>query len=220
LTKRILVMQHVLLVDMDGTLVDTLPDLAASMNHTLAAMGQPTRSADEVRSAVGSGAIAMLAKVLASGHPDPDQLEKAKQIFLAHYDQTLLTHSRPYAGWAEVLSSDIPLVCATNKSERFAKKILEGLGLTNRFLLLVGGDTLPVKKPDVGVADYIGNKLDKRKENFIIVGDGIPDGQLANNVGFPFWGARWGYSEVDVLAPYGPLWLDNPADILHHWKKL
>lgn len=210
--------QHVLLVDMDGTLVDTEIDLANSVNFTLEAMGHPKRSREEVRSFVGSGALALLAKALET--EDAARLEKAKQTFFAHYDEHLLAHSKPYAGWAAVLASDIPMVCATNKPERFAKKILAGLGLTDRFRLLVGGDSLAVKKPDPAVADYIARQLGVNRNHFIMVGDGVPDAQLAAQCALPFWGARWGYSAEAVLAPYAPLWLERPEDILSRWAEL
>lgn len=202
----------VLLIDMDGTLIDTLVDLAESVNFTLRALGYPARSLDEVRSFVGNGAIALLSRSMASAAPA--ELERAKEVFFTHYDAHLLDHSRPFAGWEKVFASGHTLVCATNKPIRFAEKIIGGLGLADRFALVVGGDSLAVKKPDAGVAEHIAGRLGARVDDFIIVGDGVPDGRLAQNCDFPFWAARWGYAPPGELDPYASLWLDSPAEIL------
>lgn len=206
------VKRPVLLIDMDGTLIDTLRDLAASVNFTLRALGYPERSLDQVRSFVGNGAVAMLAQSMASAAPA--ELARAQEAFFAHYDEHLLDHSRLFAGWEKVFASGHTLVCATNKPIRFAEKIIRGLGLADRFALVVGGDSLAVKKPDAGVAEHIAGRLGARVDDFIIIGDGVPDGRLAQNCGFPFWAARWGYAPAGELDPYATLWLDSPADVV------
>lgn len=201
----------VLLIDMDGTLIDSLRDLAQSVNFTLRALGYPERSLAEVRSFVGNGAVALLGRALASAAPA--ELERAKEVFFAHYDEHLLDHSRLFPGWERVLDGGHTLVCATNKPIRFAEKIIRGLGLAERFALVVGGDSLAVKKPDAGVAAHIAARLGARVDDFIIVGDGVPDGRLAQNCDFPFWAARWGYAAPGELDPFATLWLDSPAQI-------
>lgn len=203
---------QILLLDMDGTLVDTERDLAVSVNHTLVAMGHPPREQAEIKSFVGNGATALLIKALAS--EEPHRVEAAKQIFFQHYADHLLDHSRIFPGWESVLDADISLVVATNKPERYAKAIVKGLGLESRFDLLVGGDTLAIRKPDVGVAAFIAKQLGVSAERFVMVGDGVPDGQLAKNAGIPFWAVRWGYGSIEELSVFDPLWLDSPADVL------
>jgi phosphoglycolate phosphatase len=202
----------ILLVDMDGTLVDTQRDLAVSINHTLCKMGHPPRDESEIRAFVGRGATTLLKLALAS--EQPAQIESARQIFFDHYEGHLLDHTRLFEGWQKVLDSDVRLVCATNKPQRFAARILNGLGLSSRFELLVAGDTLPVSKPDVRVARHIAEALGVAVDSFVMVGDGTPDGKLAQNCAFPFWAARWGYAAEDELAPFDPLWLAQPQDIL------
>jgi phosphoglycolate phosphatase len=205
-------LKKTLLVDMDGTLVDSLTDLAASVNFTLAQLGHPARSMEEVRSFVGNGAVVLLTRSL--GESSPAETQEARAIFFEHYGNHLLDHTRVFPGWERVFDSDLALVCATNKPERFAKQILEGLGLTKRFSLLVGGDTLAVKKPDPGVSAYITQVVGGSVHDLAIVGDGAPDGALARACGFPFFGARWGYASEAELTPYAPVWLDGPADLL------
>ncbi len=204
----------VLLVDMDGTLVDTTKDLALSVNATLAAMDCPTRPEEEIRSFVGQGATVLLLKAL--GTDDPARIDAARNWFFAHYDEHLLDHSRLFAGWDAVLRADVRLVCATNKPERFAAKILEGLGIRSRFEVLIGGDTLPVRKPDPGVAVHIAEAVGVQVSDLVIVGDGEPDGRLGRACGFPFWAAAWGYGSRAELDPFATLWLQEPQDILAH----
>jgi phosphoglycolate phosphatase len=203
----------VYLIDLDGTLVDTLADLNASVNYTLAALGQPSRTIDEVRSFVGHGVTTLLARALAS--ETPAVLDRARELFFEHYEAHLLDHSRIYAGWEGVLNTELTLVCATNKPERFARQILDGLGLSARFRLLVGGDTLPVKKPDVAVAAFVAERVGCGVEDLIMVGDGPADGELAARCRFPFWAVRWGYGANHELAPFATRWLDGPAEIAH-----
>lgn len=207
-----------LLIDMDGTLVDSELDLAHSLNHALESMGLPHRSHQEVRSFVGQGAITLLVRALATN--DPDRVEEARRRFFTHYDAHCMDHTRLFEGWEEVLATDIPMTVVTNKSERFALKILDALHIRERFQLVIGGDTLPVKKPDLGVVDHLSAKLGLERNAFVMVGDGEPDGQLATAGQFPFWGARWGYEELATLDRYQPLWLEHPSDIIRHWAQL
>lgn len=204
--------QPILLIDMDGTLLDTLRDLAQSVNFTLRSLGYPERSLDEVRSFVGNGAVALLARSMESAAPG--ELERAKEVFFDHYDAHLLDFTRPFAGWEHVFAGSLTLVCATNKPLRFAEKIIRGLGLADRFALVVGGDSLAVKKPDPGVAAHIAERLGARVDDFVMVGDGVPDGRLAQNCGFPFWAVRWGYAAPGELDAYASAWLASPGDIV------
>lgn len=206
------VLPPALLIDMDGTLLDTLHDLAASVNYALAALSRPARSLDEVRSFVGQGAAVLLSRALAGA--TAAELEKARHVFFAHYTEHCLDTTCLFPGWDAVLASELTLVCATNKPERFARAILEGLGLTPRFSLVVGGDTLAVKKPDPGVAAHIAAGIGLAPDAFIMIGDGLPDAELARNVGFPFWAAGWGYVRPGELEPYAAAWLARPEDIL------
>lgn len=201
-----------LLIDMDGTLLDTLRDLAGSVNYALQALGRPARSLDEVRAFVGQGAAVLLARAMAGG--SAAELAEARQVFFAHYRDHCLDTTRLFPGWDAVLAAGLTLVCATNKPERFARIILDGLGLTPRFSLVVGGDTLAVKKPDPGVAAHIAAGIGLAPAGFIMIGDGLPDAELARNAGFPFWAAGWGYVRPGELEPYAAAWLARPEDIL------
>ena len=210
--------QRVLALDLDGTLLDSERDLALSVNHTLVTLGLPVRTDAEIKSFIGNGVTVLLTKAL--DQVTPALLSDAKEIFFAHYRDHLLDNSCLYDGWTGVLESDIPLALATNKPERFARAILAGLGLLPRFGALIGGDSLPVRKPDVGVADHLAQTLRIPCSRLIMVGDGIPDGQLAAAAGIPFWAATWGYSTRDELAPWATLYLESPKDILNAWDRL
>jgi phosphoglycolate phosphatase len=201
-----------LLIDMDGTLLDSLPDLASAVNHALAAMGRPVRPLDEVRAFVGQGASTLVRRAMAGG--TAAEIDRALEFFFAHYTEHCLDTTRPYPGWEAVLASDLTLVCATNKPERFARALLDGLGLAPRFRLLVGGDTLAVKKPDPAVAAHIAARLGVAASQFIMIGDGLADAELAHNAGFPFWAAAWGYVKPGELESLASAWLTRPEDIL------
>ncbi len=201
-----------LLLDLDGTLVDSLHDLAVSLNHTLHTFGLPERSLAEVRAFIGEGVTVLLGRALAT--EDAATLEEGRRRFFEHYREHCLDDTRVFAGWEPVLESDLPLAVLTNKPERFARRILEGLGLHKRLAMIVGGDTLPVRKPDLGVLDHMTEALGVARERCIMVGDGLPDGRIAQAAGIPFWAVRWGYGSEESLAPYATRWLADPREII------
>src|SRR5437867_3192050 len=116
-----------IIFDLDGTLIDSTDDLAASANAALAALGLPARSREEVRSFVGEGARRLVERAVA---PRADLTESALTLFFAHYEAHLVDATRAYEGVPELLASlRGPLAVATNKPGRFARRILAKLGL-------------------------------------------------------------------------------------------
>src|SRR3546814_4107204 len=139
--------------DLDGTLADTAPDLAASLNHTLRALGRDGVPTESVRHLVGHGAKALLRKGLAAtGEPSEELVEQGFPVFLDHYRSNICNGTQAYPdleGALEALRGrGVALAICTNKPEKLTRRLLEALGWTNRFDAIVGGDTLPVKKPD------------------------------------------------------------------------
>lgn len=141
--------------DLDGTLIDTSEDLRAAANHALAMADIAPLSPAQIRSAIGGGARLMLARgIEAAGAPPPtpDRFEAMFDAFLVYYAANIAVHSRPFPGAIAALDRlagmGVRLGIVTNKREHFARLLFDALGLTSRFDAIIGGDTLPVAKPD------------------------------------------------------------------------
>ena len=148
-------MRRAVLFDLDGTLVDSVPDLCAAVNQALAGLGRAPLSEEEVRGYVGDGARVLLARALDRsmvGHEDPAQVDQAWHPFMAAYEAQLCVRSQLYPGVAETLrglhGEGYRLGVVTNKPARFVAPLLEHLGVLDCFEVCVGGDSLPQRKPD------------------------------------------------------------------------
>jgi phosphoglycolate phosphatase len=134
--------------DLDGTLVDTAPDLCRAVNGALATIGRPALSEAATRAVIGGGTRAMLARALdrTGGTVDEATFERLYEALIAHYERHTSEHSAPYPGCLAALDAlkarGCKLAVVTNKQERFARKLLEELGMTRRFACILGGDTL------------------------------------------------------------------------------
>ena len=173
-----------IIFDLDGTLIDSVFDLAISVNHTLAKLGFGERSVEEIRSFVGDGVQKLIARSL--GDADPELQKKGLQIFMQHYDAHLLDHTTLYNGVAETLKAlygDYPLAVLTNKSEGFTKKIVQGLGVAHYFAAIIGGDTLTVRKPDPAAIFLLAEKWKIPLDRLLMVGDHATDIQVGINAG-------------------------------------
>ncbi|HEY6098309.1 MAG TPA: HAD hydrolase-like protein, partial [Anaeromyxobacter sp.] len=138
-------MSRVAILDLDGTLLDTLDDLAAAVNHALDAVGVPRRPPQEVRAFVGEGARRLVERAV---EPHAELVEPALAAWWAHYEAHCLDRTRPYPGIPSLLAgAGRTLAVHTNKPGKLARKILGGLGLLGRFAAVVGGDEAP-RKPD------------------------------------------------------------------------
>lgn len=134
--------------DLDGTLVDTAPDLCRAVNHALSTIGREPLSEGETRNVIGGGTRAMLSRAVerTGGPIDEATFERLYDALIAYYERHTSEHSAPYPGCLAALDALQALGCrlavVTNKQERFARKLLDELGLTARFDCLLGGDTL------------------------------------------------------------------------------
>jgi phosphoglycolate phosphatase len=162
--------------DLDGTLADTAPDLTAALNHTLGRFGRASVAEADVRDMVGHGARALLQKGLAAtGELRPELIDEGFPIFLDYYEKHICDHTRPFSGLEAALDrlsgAGVKLAICTNKLESLSRKLIDALGWKDRFVALVGGDTLPVRKPDPaplfeaiaraggGVAAFVGDSI-------------------------------------------------------------
>ena len=141
-----------LLFDLDGTLVDSREDLVTSVNLTLAEMGRGPLAGDVVAGFVGEGVSKLIERALTASMgraPAGEEVESGVEVFRRHYRLHLLDQTRPYSQVAETLShfQALPMAVVTNKPSDFTLEILEGLGLRRYFRAVLGGDSVPQRKP-------------------------------------------------------------------------
>jgi phosphoglycolate phosphatase len=191
--------------DLDGTLADTAPDLSAALNHSLGVLGRPPVAEESVRHMVGHGARALLTKGLAAtGEMTPELVEEGFPIFLAYYEAHIADRTRPFPGLERALDQlaarGVKLAVCTNKLESLARHLIGALGWQDRFAAIVGGDTLPVRKPDPApLLEAIARSGGGRAA---FVGDSITDTDTARNARIPCVAVSFGFSDrpVDQLG--------------------
>lgn len=185
------------LFDLDGTLVDSAPDLCNAVNRVLQSLGQPPVPLARLRQVVSKGGRAML-QVALPGLSDAER-EPLLAPFLAHYAQALAVESVVYAGMADVLAAiearGLRWGIVTNKPEALARGVVAGFGWTSRCSTLVGGDTLATRKPDPAPLLLACRQLGIAAGQAIYVGDDLRDIQAANAAGMASVAALWGYRE-------------------------
>jgi phosphoglycolate phosphatase len=171
-----------LVFDLDGTLVDSVGDLAASVNHALSTLGLPTWDRDAIRRFVGDGVKALVQRAVG---PARDHFDRAMELFSGYYGSHLLDQTALYPDVREVLDhfGAKKKVIVTNKLERFTLKIVRGLGIDGRFVEIIGEDTTPFKKPDPRLLELVMEKWGATKERTVVIGDGINDVLLGRNAG-------------------------------------
>ena len=202
--------------DLDGTLADTAPDLTAALNHALGELGRPPVPAQDVRHMVGHGARALLQKGLAAtGAVSEALIEQGFPIFLAHYEAHIADLTRPFPGVEQALAAleadGVTLAICTNKLESLTHRFIAAIGWEGRFAAIVGGDTLPVRKPDPAPLLEAIARAGGGPAAF--VGDSITDTDTARAAAIPCVALSFGFA-------------DRPADqlgadrVIDHWDEL
>ena len=184
------------LFDLDGTLVDSAPDLAAAANRLRADHGLAPLPEAELRPMVGSGARGMVGVAFGVG-PDDARFPGLRDAFLAHYEAGLLQRTRPFEGVETLLSAlegrGVPWGIVTNKAERFTHPLVRGLGLDRRAAVVVCGDTAARAKPHPDPLWHAASALSLEPSGIVYVGDDLRDAQAARAAGMPMLAAAWGY---------------------------
>ena len=198
--------QYTILFDLDGTLVDTAPDLMRAHNHVMKKFGYPTKSTEEIRNLVGQGAGAMLGRSIwgqAKKEFGKVQDEKVKKEMVKDFvdfygknivnESTLINGVKDFLLWAK--DKNISMGVCTNKQERLAVDLLKKLDMSKYFEYIAGSDTFAFNKPDprhlTDVVEIIGGDLKKT----IMVGDSEVDANSAHNANLPFVLVKDGYTE-------------------------
>jgi phosphoglycolate phosphatase len=202
--------------DLDGTLVDSLDDLTAAVNHVLASFGQPVLSAGMLAGFVGDGARKLVERALA--HAAPDRVDAGLARFVAYYDVHLLDRTRAYPGVGEMLVTlrAAGLACSvlTNKPVAMSRAILEGLGLLGSFAEVLGGDSRPARKPDPDGLLHLARLADALPSQILLVGDSAVDVRTARAAGAGFCGVSWGLAPDRLRAERPDRIVDHPRDVV------
>ncbi|WP_297899817.1 HAD-IA family hydrolase [Metallibacterium sp.] len=202
-------MIEVLSFDLDGTLVDTGGEIAAAVNDTLRDFALAPRAQAEIEALIGAGTRELMRRLLARVDPrqrlhEPAVLRRFEQHYAAHAGGA----AQPYPGCVETLrqlrAADVRLACVTNKEQRHARRVLEACALTPYFTLLIGGDTLPFKKPDARVLRHVVTALGSVPARAAHVGDSETDLVAARSAGVADWAVPWGYNAGTPIAQARP----------------
>lgn len=201
------------LIDLDGTLVHTAPEIARAANSMLAAMDLPTLTVAQITTYIGDGATTLIKRCLTgelNGEPAATLLATAQMLFFEHYAK-IVTESQPYpnviAGLCAIKNTGLPMACVTNKPASFTLPLLEKSDLLQYFDLIVSGDTLPKKKPEPDQIFYVCEQFGVSVQNAVLVGDSRTDICAARSAGCLMFAVPYGYnqgqrievSEVDAL---------------------
>jgi phosphoglycolate phosphatase len=199
-----------LLFDLDGTLLDSLPDLAAAVDRMLVELGLAAAGIDRVRGWIGDGARQLVREALlfAAGPEGPDQLAAALDIYMRHYAACLTERSRLFAGVREALEHwrerGVAMACVTNKGERFTAPLLDHFDLRNLLPVAVSGDTLPQRKPSPSPLLLACQRLNVDPGRAVMIGDSRNDVLAARAAGMPVVCVSYGYNHgrpIDAERP-------------------
>ena len=214
-----------ILFDLDGTLVDSVPDLAAAANALLAEHGRPPLSPAQVTAMVGDGAAKLVERALSASGLAALPLAPALARVLSLYQADATTRTRPYPGVPDVLTAlgaaGSRLAVCTNKPERATRAVLEGLGLARHFTVVLGGDSLAARKPDPAPLLAALDRLGAPRAAAAMVGDHRNDVLAAQAAGIPAVFARYGYGEATLgdLVPSAAInrFAELPAALRRLW---
>jgi phosphoglycolate phosphatase len=205
--------------DLDGTLVDTAPDLIGSLNTILTREGMGPLPLGSARNMIGGGARKLLERGLeAEGRTvTAAEMDRLVADFIAHYADHIADYSRPFEGLEIALdrlsAAGCMLAVCTNKREWLSKRLLDKLGLSDRFAAVCGADTFGVAKPDPVILRQTVVRAGGQISSTIMVGDAGTDVGVARRAGVPVIGVTFGYTEVPIAEL-------NPDVVISHMREL
>ena len=206
-----------LVFDLDGTLVDSAPDLHAALNQMLRERGRPALSLPQVKRMIGDGVPTLVSRALSASGADPAAAAGALSRFLEIYEANAVRLTRPYPKVPETLASlrrqGYRTAICTNKPQRATIAVIEGLGMIELFDGIAGGDRFPVKKPDPGHLLGLIGELEARAEASAMIGDNENDAAAARAAGIPLVLMRYGYARVDPESLAADALLDHFAEL-------
>ncbi len=199
-----------IMFDLDGTLVDSAPEIAAAANLMLADLARPVLPVAQIKSYIGEGVVALIKRCLTSQadfsaldiEPDEKLMTQAESFFVKHYADCA-AESKPFSGVIQGLQMlhnlGFKLACVTNKPEKFTLPLLQKSGLIDFFEMVVAGDTLPKKKPDPMQLRYVCEKLSVPISEALLVGDSNTDIEAASAAGCFIITVPYGYNQGGLI---------------------
>lgn len=205
--------------DLDGTLVDSVADISLSLNRALGDMALEEVSEAQVRRWIGRGASRLMYCVLEHLQQPAAQHDTLMARFMARYEASVCEVSEPYEGARELLfalkAQGVHLACVTNKPYTPAKALLEALDMLSPFDLLLGGDSLPHKKPHPEPLQHCLQHFGVKAEEALMVGDSRNDVEAARAAGIKVLAVPYGYNHGEPVAETKPDWLvESLAELL------
>ena len=218
--------KRLIIFDLDGTLVDTIPDLNASLNYMNQQMGYPEVSLEHTRLSIGNGVPVLVRRSIPKDTNDTDYL-KALSIFKAHYIEHAFDKSVPYEGMFDTLrrlrKRGYTLAVVTNKNEDMAKKIIDHF-FPKLFVTVVGGNGVRKPKPDYDMINELRNRIKiRRPRSTVYIGDTEIDYITAKRAMIPAYIVTYGYrkkEEIESLNFKNVTYIDSPSDILMYFPKI
>jgi phosphoglycolate phosphatase len=210
-----------ILIDVDGTLVDSVPDLAFCVDEMMRILDMPLRGEAKVRNWVGNGVERLVRRALTDnldGEPDQALLERAYPVFLDLYGENTSKRSVLYPGIREGLdylkTAGYPLGCVTNKAAQFTEPLLQDLGVAQDFSIIVSGDTLERKKPDPAPLLHAAAFFKVAPEASLMIGDSVSDVTAARAAGFQIVCMSYGYNHgEDIRLSHPDAVMDRLTEI-------
>ncbi|MFT5131312.1 MAG: phosphoglycolate phosphatase [Rhodothermales bacterium] len=205
-----------ILFDLDGTLVDTVPDITDAVNVMLSGFDRPTVTDITVGTWMGNGVARLVERALANAidaPENPPEFDAALAKFSAAYSQQPCCRSQLYPGARELLESlrsSHKLAIVTNKAAKFTPPLLESLGIDHFFGAVVCGDTLPTRKPDPAPLFHALSLLGADAGRAVAVGDSVTDVRAAHNASIPVVAVSFGYNHGHPIAD------SNPNAVIDH----
>jgi phosphoglycolate phosphatase len=205
--------------DLDGTLVDTAPDLITALNFVLDREGMPPIPLASARTMIGAGARRMIERGLeAEGRvASPADISRLTSDFIDYYAAHIADASRPFDGLEAALDDlaarGYQFAVCTNKLEWLSKKLLDELGLSRRFAAICGADTFGVSKPDPVILQQTVARAGGRLASTVMVGDAGPDIGVARRTNIPVIGVAFGYTEVPIADLKPDLLIGHMRDL-------
>ena len=212
---------RMILIDVDGTLVDSVPDLAYCVDELMKALDRPVHGEAKVRNWVGNGVERLVRRALIGqldGEPPDADYARAYPIFLELYAENTSKRSRLYPGIREGIdwlkSQGYLLGCVTNKAAQFTLPLLQDLGVRDDFAIVVSGDTLPVKKPDPAPLLHAAKHFGVTPAESLMVGDSVSDVKAARAAGFQIVCMSYGYNHgVDIRTAHPDAVIDSLVEL-------
>ena len=200
-----------ILIDLDGTLVDSVPDLAFCVDSMMTQLGRAPWGEERVRDWVGNGVERLVRRALVGqlkGEPDEADFERAYPLFMQLYADNTSKRSVLYPGVREGINmlkaAGYKLGCVTNKAAQFTEPLLKDLGIYEDFSIVVSGDTLPKKKPDPAQLLYAAEFFVCDPANALMIGDSVSDVAAARAAGFQIVCMNYGYNHGVDISEAGP----------------